>query len=285
MRKLLIKFILPILARYHYIKLRLKIFKTRKRPMNLESQNLLEMLSENGYVLYRNEEFRRVADEILAEYFHTVDCGFNLDSKFVISKMNSTAEKIGNTSCRVSLRDPLIRRVICSATVWEVISGYIGRACLRESPLVENYNFVNAAEATRDIISYAVSYHTDYYRQLNIMLLLTDVTEQDTCTEYAVGSQKRNVFLQGTNIGYPKTNSLLSKKKWQIEKITGLKGDVIIMDTTGIHRVRVVEGSNRKILVGVLNPSYPFHGYSEEVKSQWFDSSEPGVTGIGIKGI
>jgi hypothetical protein len=285
MKKILLKILLPFLSRFKVLIIYAVSCFTVKSPVSIEAQKLLRSLRLKGYAIYKNEEFAQIADKIHEQYYVDGEDKFHYKNEFILNKISSSAEQIGNQSCKVSFGDPLMRSVMCSSIVWEALNGYIGRCYHRESPLVELYAFCNAAEATRDIVSYAVSFHTDYYRQLNVMLLLTDVTENDTCTEYAVGSHRRNVLIEGVNIGYPKTNELLSKGGYKIEKIIGRKGDLVVMDTTGIHRARVVEGSTRKMLIGVINCNYPFHGYSEKVHKEWFNGSNSTISSVGIKNI
>lgn len=285
MKNILLHILLPLISRFKAFIVEISILLTKKKPLNQESQELLRILNEKGYVVYRNTKFVQIANDINKHYYSDGKEIFKFGNKFILKKLTTSAEQIGNYSCKVSFSDPLIRNVMCDSIIWDALNGYIGKSYHRESPLIEQHQFRNSAEATRDIVPYAVSFHTDYYRQINIMLLLTDITQDDTCTEYAVGSHLRNVFIEGVNIGYPKTNKLIRKRGYKIEKITGKMGDIVIMDTTGIHRASVAEGSIRKMLVGVVNCNYPFLGYSENVSKNWFKFQDKSISSLGVRGL
>lgn len=283
MKRLILKFISPLRSRCRHLAIKFSIFITKQKVNEKNEFSYLRMLELNGYVKIQDPKFLDYSKIIEEKYFSNDEDIFNKNNKHILQKLTTTANRIGNYSCRVSFKDSYIAEILMDQKIIKILNGYLGKCYYRESPLIEYYAFQNPAEATRDIIPYAVSFHADYYRQLNIMLLLSDIDEHDTCTEYAVGSHHRNVFIQGSNIGYPLANHIIDKNKYKIEKITGKKGDVIIMDTTGIHRVSVQSGSIRKLLVGVLNCDYPFLGYSEKLSQADFSYEKNKINSSLIK--
>lgn len=283
MKALLLKILNPIIAKYHYLRIKLSIYFTRQKVTTKSELIALEELELKGFVKIQDSKFVKYAKIIEKKFYTNDEEIFNKNDEHIIEVLSTTANRIGNYSSRVSFQDPNVAAALMDKKVMAILSGYLGKCFYRENPLVEFNEFKNPAEAARDIVPYAVSFHADFYRQLNVMLLLSDVTENDTCTEYAVGSNQRNVFVQGSNIGYPMTNSIISKSNYQLEKITGKKGDLIIMDTTGIHRVHVQSGSKRKLLVGVLNCNYPFYGYLEKLSQTEFKNSNSEINPSAIK--
>jgi hypothetical protein len=61
------------------------------------------------------------------------------------------------------------------------------------------------------------------------------------------------------------SNRLIAEAGYPIHKLTGKKGDVIIIDTSGFHRACYKENTTRRLLSLVINPNYPFLGYGEDL--------------------
>ncbi len=249
-----------------------KFFLFRNYVVDEKTHDLLTSLEKNGFVVHRDSENIELADTILNDYFiKNNPMIFNNSNRNLIHEISSSANQIGNFQAFASFFDKNIQKILCSNLICNVIEIYAGTAMFyRENPILELHRFENPAEATRDIQPYAVSFHSDYFRQINVMLLLTDINENDTCTEYALGSNNRNAFFQGVAQKYPNTNKIIERSGYQIKKITGKKGDIVLMDTTGIHRVRVMPNSNRKMLIGIANPNHPFLGYKENISENDF---------------
>lgn len=241
----------------------LEIYQSQDFCSSSEAE-YLKQLKQNGFCVIQKEKFRLAAERIKDKYFETEFADFS-ESVDLFETLDTPVNRIGNYSRKVSFKPEEISSVVFDETVTRVLKSYVPNSRYREQPLLELYRFENPGEATRDIGPYAVSMHSDFYRQVNVMLLLTDISEADTCTEYAVGSNSRNVFMQGNNISYPHSNKIIEEGKYVIKQITGKAGDLVLMDTTGIHRVRVASDSCRALMVAVANPGFPFLGYLEEV--------------------
>jgi len=185
-----------------------------------------------------------------------------------MERIYGPSDEIGNNIYRLSFLDPHLYEYFFDIDILAGIRRYIGvQPVYRESPQLEDVNFKNNVTSliSFDPAMYAAAFHTDYYRQLNIMLLLTDITEDTTHTEYAVGSNNRNIFKEGNFLAYPVTNKHIEKAGYPIHKLTGKKGDVIIMDTSGFHRACQKEDTTRRLLSLIMNPNYPFLGYGENL--------------------
>jgi len=185
-----------------------------------------------------------------------------------MERIYGPSDEIGNNMYRLSFLDPHLYNYFFDMDILAGIRRYIGiQPVYRESPLLEDVNFKNnvASLISLDPAIYAAAFHTDYYRQINIMLLLTDITEDTSHTEYAAGSQNRNIFKEGNNLAYPVSNKFIAEAGYPIHKLIGKKGDVIIMDTSGFHRACHKENTTRRLLSLVMNPNYPFIGYGESL--------------------
>ena len=283
MKLLFLKILRSLISRFHYFRIKLSILITRQNVNNKNEMLLLKKLQSDGFVKIKDPKFLNLANIIEKNFFTNDKEIFDQSDKNILKRLSTTANSIGNHSCRISFKDKNVASVLLDKKVITILNGYLGRFYYRENPLLEYFEFKNPAEATRDIVPYAVSFHSDYYRQINVMLLLSDVTENDTCTEYAIGSNQRNVFIQGSNIGYPIGNSIIKENRYSLKKLTGKKGDLIIMDTTGIHRVCVQDKSKRKLLVGVLNCNYPFLGYSENITKLDINDSNIKINPSAVK--
>ena len=185
-----------------------------------------------------------------------------------MERIYGPSDEIGNNIYILSFLDPHLYEYFFDNDILAGIRRYMGvQPVFRQSPWLEDVNFKNncASLISLDPAMYAAAFHTDYYRQLNIMLLLTDITEDTTHTEYAVGSNNRNIFKEGNNLAYPVSNKLIAEAGYPIHKLIGKKGDVIIMDTSGFHRACHKENTTRRLLSLIINPNYPFIGYGESL--------------------
>ena len=93
----------------------------------------------------------------------------------------------------------------------------------RENPILELHRFENPAEATRDIQPYAVSFHSDYFRQVNVMLLLTDINENDKYYLYSTLFSFLNIAI------FTIIFSLILKKITEIYKDTNLYDYIMLL--------------------------------------------------------
>jgi len=228
-------------------------------PLNDRAAKILADLRSNGYARISSPEFLKLADYAAAEYL----TGETTQKKV---HLHGPSDLCGNRQYRLSFKDAGLHKFFFNEDVHAALRSYAGRLYFRESPLLEDFTYNGSDEATRDVRTYAAAFHTDYFRQINLMLLLSDIPEDNTCTEYARGSNNRNVFLEGGKIDYPRSNQLIEEGAYPIDKLTGRRGDVVLMDTTGFHRARLKAGTTRQLLTTILNPGFPFIGYGEAVE-------------------
>ena len=227
-------------------------------PLSERSAQILKDLRSDGYARISSPEFLKLADYAAAEYLVGVTSQKKLH-------LRGTSDLCGNWQYRLSFNDANLHKFFFNEDIHAALRSYAGRLFFRESPLLEVFIYNGSDEVTRDVATYAAAFHTDYFRQINLMLLLSDIPENNTCTEYAQGSNNRNVFIEGGKVDYPRSNQLIKGGGYHVVKLTGRRGDVVLMDTTGFHRACLKIGTTRQLLTTILNPGFPFIGYGESV--------------------
>lgn len=227
--------------------------------MNERAAKILADLRSNGHAKVSSPEFLKMADYAVSEYL----TGETSQKK---KRLPGVSDLCGNHQFRLSFKDAGLHGFFFNEDIHAALRSYTGRLYFRESPLLEDFTYNGSDEATRDVRTFAAAFHTDYFRQINLMLLLSDIPDDNTCTEYARGSNNRNVFLEGGKVDYPRSNQLIEDGKYPIDKLTGRRGDVVMMDTTGFHRARLKAGTTRQLLTVILNPGFPFIGYDEQLE-------------------
>jgi hypothetical protein len=228
-------------------------------PLSELSAQILKDLRRYGHARISSPEFLKLADYAAAEYLVGVTSQKKLH-------LRSTLDLSGNSQYLLSFNDANLHKFFFNEDIHAALRSYAGRLFFRESPLLEDFTYNGSDEVTRDVRTYAAAFHTDYFRQFNLMLLLSDIPENNTCTEYAQGSNNRNVFIEGGKVDYPRSNQLIEDRGYQVVKLTGRRGDVVLMDTTGFHRACLKIGTTRQLLTTILNPGFPFIGYGESVE-------------------
>ena len=265
-------FFLPLLRdlRNKVFVTKIKISSLNPYPKNLSStsKSIYNQLKTLGYARIESKKYKHAAKIVSNDYLSRIDGLKQHNKKQKMERIYGPSDEIGNNIYMLSFLNSHLHAYFFDSNILAGITRFIGvQPVFRQSPMLEDVNFsdTSAHLISLDPAIYAAAFHTDYYRQLNIMLLLTDITEDTTHTEYAVGSNNRNIFKQGNHLAYPESNRLIAEAGYPIHKLTGKKGDVIIIDTSGFHRACYKENTTRRLLSLVINPNYPFLGYGEDL--------------------
>ena len=254
-----------------YIKYRMRKKYLTMPRLSPDSKQWLTELNSKGFCKISKPNFLESA-----EYFK-----LDINSETLrLSKPGSlthipeaAANTAGINNYWCSMKDPHIRKVFLDREILAMIYNYAGgQLFYRESPIFadHNYNGSNLLKSNRK--EWANLLHSDYHLQINVMLLLTDITPETTKTIYAAGSNSRNFLLQNGKIEYPKSENLIDRYNYPLEQLTGKKGDVIIMDTGGMHAAEIIKGGRRTTLIGILNSGFPFKGYHENLEDLKFEN-------------
>ncbi len=112
-------------------------------------------------------------------------------------------------------------------------------------------------------------WHSDRYRQISAMLLISDVTEAGTHMEYVVGSHKRSfLFLrEGIQMSNEESEHRAEAAK-EMFYLTGPKGTLFLYDSTGVHRRNLIPGSRRKALIWTVTTGHHLHTFTE-ITDDW----------------
>ena len=142
----------------------------------------------------------------------------------------------------LSLNDPKVINFITSQKISNIIYSYLGRdAFLRNNPTI------NQIIAKKDSWGSSIL-HNDRFHQLSLMLLLDDITEDDTHMEYLAETHKLNIF---DNLHpYPNSSQIAKKNKNADKriKIIGKKGTAFLFDSIGLHRTLLKINTTRTAL-------------------------------------
>ena len=222
--------------------------------LNARSTEWLKQLKDSGIVKIEIDEFSKVAGYLERKYFELIENQASvLKSKtavypwgenegFVLDE-NKDTYKSGGTDirCSISLADAGCRDLFLSRDLATTLYHYYGRQpYFRNQPLIQKI-----ALREGDAISNG-QFHVDHLRQVSVMLLVNDITENDTHMEYCVGSNQRNLLMEGIEMDGERCKTLYPK--YPVFKCTGKKGTAFLFDTSGIHRANYQRNSTRKIL-------------------------------------
>jgi hypothetical protein len=238
--------------------------KYYKFNLTKEMQDYLSIIDEKGFCTIKRPEFIEVADNI-NRMNNEIQFENSLSKlhKFLIPGVSNAA---GITNHWCSFKNQIIQKIFFDKEILSMLMAYAGTQLkYRQSPILEShlYNGSNLLDLNRK--EWANLLHSDYHLQLNIMLLLTDISEETTRTIYAEGSNNRNFLIQRGKIDYPESELLVKNNNYKVVSLLGKRGDLIIMDTGGLHAAEIVAGSNRTMLIGIMNTGFPFKQYHENL--------------------
>lgn len=226
------------LASYYYLR------PTAQDHWPILPGNFLEPLANlqrDGVVAIRGQ-YADFAEFIDHEYLANPEIGLKSG---VLRDFNSEAEKQTGTTQYFELKfnSPRVDELFFNEGICSLLFHYYGR-----QPYYRN----NILLKTQEILSSHVKhfqgkFHVDGgLRQLSFMMLLNDITEQDTHMEYAIGSHQTEGHGTLDRFKYNDSDILT---KYPIFKLIGKRGDFFLFDAgNGFHRAVYKEGTVRRIL-------------------------------------
>jgi len=241
--------------------------KFAKMPTtNAISERIISDLREKGFATYSSTQSKKTASIFSRK-------GSDDHS---LTATPSDSNYAGIFNYYASFNDKDLYDVFFDWDLLAAIYNYAGgQLYYRNSPILEDHAFNGSDKLNENVKEWASLYHTDYHLQLNVMLLLDDVDDDCTSTIYAQGSNSRNIFLQGGKVDSPKSDQLIEAHKYPCVKLTGKKGDILIMDTGGFHKANFIQGSRRRMVIGILNSGFPFKGYEDDLGGFIFKDGSP----------
>jgi hypothetical protein len=176
------------------------------------------------------------------------------DRSLEVLNLGRREEATGSISCRVSLKDPGLAPLLFDPDVCGILYNYYQRQPFyRGAPWVIK-NALAAEMPFEEFSKLEVSakFHVDCYRQITMMLLVNDVTVDDTHLQFAAGSHKTR---HPWNRFKYKDEEVASK--YRMFEAVGPRGTLIIMDAgSGLHRGVHRRGTVRKTLQIVVTAGH-----------------------------
>jgi hypothetical protein len=217
-------------------------------PISEDAKVYLKELSEKGFFIME-EKFTALADYINKEYFENFDEGplqKKLFEKRKIRDINSEGNrKTGNVlSWYVSFMDPKLEEILFHKDLCGIYYNYF-----RRQPYYRDSCHLTMDRFDADISPRVSSkYHLDQgVHQLSIILLLKDITINDTHTLYAEGSHK--VYRPIETLDRNSFADSEVEKNWKLVDLHGKKGSLLVMDAgNGFHKIIEKPNSTRKML-------------------------------------
>ena len=226
-------------------------------PLSHKSQSWLEALRKNGIIKIENElDFMKVADHIQENYFSQIEENpqkflgsaepvfpFGDDKRFICNMNKKDYESSGTEiSCAISFLDSECDPVFLNDELIKIFYMYY-----RRQPYYRNQPLLQKVALKPDQVPLENGcFHVDHLHQISLMLLVSDVTENDTHMEYCLGSNRRNILVEGIELSVPECDA--KARDYAILKCTGKKGTLFVFDTSGFHRANYTSNSTRKIL-------------------------------------
>ena len=246
--------------------------KWSEKINNKENKNYKEILDKGIIKLQTNfENFSDYLNENYIKKLHQGDLR-NIDTK-VLDLRNSNPNNLINHY--VGINDEIIRNFIENKELIEVLALiFNNNIYLRNDPLLQ---VLNTSEKMTN-----GNFHTDRYMQFSLMLLLEDVSENQTHMEFCKKSHKRNFFDLIIHKNFEECESYVRDNNFDIFKVIGNKGDAFLFNTTGVHRANYLINTRRSIFhLNFTNGHnlYPFKISFDEkkIKNEIYLRSKPGL--------
>jgi hypothetical protein len=204
----------------------------------------LEDLQANGIVKIERSH-SELADYLDEQYFdkwqNGQDPGAQDGLRYVDVNNESYAENGVKVNAYISFKDEKIRSLVCDPEIGQTIYSYYGR-----QPHYRNQPLLQKIEYTADkVLATNGRFHTDHLRQISMMLLVRDVSENDTHMEYLLGSNRRDLH-RAVYLSFEECEALA--QGYTSTQCIGPKGTLFLFDASGVHRANYQAGSIRQIL-------------------------------------
>jgi hypothetical protein len=263
-------------------------------PVPDHAKGWLKDLREVGITRVESPELIEVANILDRDYLARLSPGASLggadfeDPRLFATNCNAaTHAAFGiQIACWLSFKDERLKPLLRDPAMAAVLYNYYHRQpYYRNQPnlqYAQNESHHNADEGN--------GWHSDRYRQVTAMLLISDVTEQSTHMEYVTGSHKRSFMFMREGIQLS-----LEESKRRAEQVTsyynliGKKGTLFVFDATGVHRRNLILGTARKALFWTVTTGHHMHTFTETpdnwpelqndpvIVRRMFDKAEPRV--------
>ncbi len=224
-------------------------------PISDRAKHYLNELRENGVTSIPG--FDAVAHHIDNTYIAFMEGRVeSVTQQFRKFSLGNRDDVTNTENYQVSFKDPGLTPVLLDPDVCGILYNYYRRQPLyREQPwVIRNALASDIPFEQFSKLEVSAKFHTDFYRQITLMLLVSDLTEADTHLEYAIGSHKYS----NTWDRYAFEEESITRR-FPIAHCVGKKGTLIIMDAgSGFHRGAHKPGSVRKTLQCVLTTGHYF---------------------------
>lgn len=194
-------------------------------------------ITDNG-IIKLNKNFGIFASYINKNYIDNLFLGNNKTPFKVLDLRGSSKNNLINHF--ISIDDLVVREFIQNVELMDTLSLLFNKKIyLRNEPLIQ---ILNTSEKLTN-----GNFHTDRFMQYSLMLLLEDVSDNQTHMEYCKKSHKRDKFDFIIHKNFKECEKHIEKNDFEIVKVIGKKGDAFLFDTTGIHRAKYIFQSKRSI--------------------------------------
>ncbi len=213
-------------------------------PISAQAQTMLSELQEKGLVILP-ARLPELADYVDNEYFEVLERRKPRSSTQYLEEVatGKRGELTETVAGKLSFKDSVMAPLFFDADLCGLIYNYYQR-----QPYYRNQPFLSVSRIKDDSKLSAeiqTKFHIDLYRQISFMLLVNDLTDKDTCLQYAIGShQDRNK--PWDRYSYADEDICA---RYKIVNGVGPKGTLLIFDAgCGYHRGNYKRNSTRKFV-------------------------------------
>ena len=213
--------------------------KWLENPINLENRKVLELYEKGIVKLDKN--FQNFAEYLKFNYIENIISKNSINCPFKIFD-NGSDNKSKLVNHFLSIDDTEIKKFILDKDIIFILNSiFNNNLYLRNDPLLQVLKTEDKIFMTNG------QFHTDRFMQYSLMLLIEDVSEQITHMEYMETSHKRKPYDLIIHKNFAESQKYIVNNNFTSKKLIGKKGDVFIFNTTGIHRAKYIEKSQRSI--------------------------------------
>lgn len=238
----------------------LEVFKTLIKSIFYEINDFLtrsiSFQSELEFKLRKNGFFtidNFLSDEECASLIKIIDKNVNKDFCWR-DKYDSDIRIFGIENIA-----PPFKKMFYKHDLYNIYKKYISRNTLYETKMAAKMTF------SKKNLGSGGGWHRDTVnvRQMKFILYLSDVTEDNGCFQYIPGSHKNNNKFESAKIlrssiipqrySVEDVDLIVKKLNLKVNSITGKKGTLLVVDTSGLHRGKPM---NSGIRYAVTNYMY-----------------------------
>lgn len=205
------------------------------------------MFRRNGILRVEEPVFQEAVEYLDRVYFKPLEEGRGVagialaDQALFAEENNPLHYKEGGTEINVniSFKDPHLAPLLFHPDLNGVLYNYYRRQpYYRNQPLLQKISYSGKLPPLSNS-----NWHVDYTHQVSIMLLVSDVTQEDTHMQYAIGSHKKI-----RRVGNFSADVLEKEGGYPVLDVVGRKGTLFMFDAGGLHRACYKAATHRKIL-------------------------------------